>query len=61
MGVKEKIIPCGGENCPLKITCKRFDERNRRRREGESWADTFFPCYKDGKCQIYLPMEFYGN
>ena len=58
MNHKGNYLLCPGESCPLRLTCNRF----------HAWLDNedeedleMAPAYKDGRCELYLQKEFYGQ
>lgn len=51
------IMPCPGDACPLRLTCRRFQVWLDR--EDEDGFEVY-PQYRDG-CFLYLQIEFYGQ
>lgn len=55
---KANYLICSGEECPIRLTCRRFIAWLDNEEED---SDEMEPAFRNGTCERYLIKEYYGG
>ena len=55
---RTNYLICHGEACPLRMTCRRYQEWLNNE---DDEANEMDPDYHDGKCYAYEQKQYYGG